>query len=411
MKILTVHNYYKFGGGEDEVFRREKQLLISKGHEVVEYTRHNDEITRCGLLKAASLAGRTVWAFDSHRDISKLLEKERPHVAHFHNTFPLISPSAYYACAAAGVPVVQTLHNSRLVCPAGTLYRDGRPCDDCAGRTFAWPAIQYGCYQESRVRSAVAASMAAAHRGLGTWELKVDRYVVFSDFYRKLFIGAGVAPEKIALKPHFVDCDPGVRKSRGEYALFIGRLVPEKGIRTLLTAWHGLQDIPLKIRGEGPLGETVNASVEATDSRITLVPRPEREELFELIKGARFLVWPSEGYNETFGLVAIEAFACGVPVLASRIGVAREIVRDGYTGLHFRPGDPSDLAEKAAWAWRHPNELQRMGEMARAEFEAKYTKERNYTVLMDIYERVVRELESSQSILAPAVTESSFGID
>ncbi len=321
MKILIVHNHYQSGGGEDEVFRREKQLLVSAGHDVVEYTRHNDEIERYGLLKTASLAGRTVWAFDSHREVSKLLKRESPVVAHFHNTFPLISPSAYYACAEAGVPVVQTLHNPRLICPAGTLYRDGRPCDDCAGRLFPWPAVRHGCYQESRVRSAVAASMLVTHRSLRTWESKVDKYVVFTEFYRKLFITAGIAPEKIALKPHFVECDPGVRKTPGEYALFMGRLVPEKGIQTLLTAWQGLQNIPLKIRGEGSLDKVVKTAIETADGVITLVPRPQRENLFELIKGARFLVWPSEGYNETFGLVAIEAFACGVPVLASRIGV------------------------------------------------------------------------------------------
>ncbi len=411
MKILIAHNYYQSGGGEDEVFRREKQLLVGAGHDVIEYTKHNDEIAQYGLLDTARLAGRTVWSFDSHRDVSKLLKEERPDVAHFHNTFPLISPSAYYACASERVPVIQTLHNSRLICPAGTMHRDGRPCDDCVERLFPWPGVRHGCYQESHIRTAVAASMLATHRALKTWELKVDKYVVFSDFYRQLFIRAGMAPENLVLKPHFVECDPGVRETPGEYALFVGRLAPEKGIQTLLTAWQGLQNIPLKIRGEGPLVNSVKAAIESAEGEITLVPRPHREDLFKLIKGARFLVWPSEGYNETFGLVAIEAFACGVPVVASGIGVMKEVVRDGYTGLHFRPGDPSDLKEKAAWAWRHPQELDKMGEMARVEFEAKYTKERNYAALMDIYERAVRKRRSSHTILTPAVTESNFGID
>ena len=389
MKILVVHNHYQIAGGEDEVFRREKELLLESGHEVIEYTRHNDEIADYNALRTFSLAGRSIWAVDSYREISKLLEREGPDVAHFHNTFPLISPAVYYACAAAGVPVLQTLHNSRMICPAGTLYRDGRPCDDCSQRQFAWPAVQHGCYQQSRMRSALVASMLATHRWLGTWKIKVARYVVFTDFYRRLFIDAGIAPEKIAVKPHFVECDPGVRQQPGEYVLFLGRLSAEKGIKTLLRAWENLQGIPLKIRGEGPMANAVDAAASKSDGSIVVVPRPLREKLFDLIKGARFLVWPSEGFNETFGLVAIEAFACGVPVVSSNVGAMGEIVQDGITGLHFRAGDSADLANKVNWAWRHQDKMEAIGKRARAEYEAKYTRERNYKALMKIYEGVL----------------------
>ncbi len=389
MKILAVHNHYQIAGGEDEVFRREKELLSEAGHEVIEYTRHNDEIADYNALRTFSLAGRSIWAFDSYRAISKLLERESPDVAHFHNTFPLISPAVYYACGAANVPVVQTLHNSRMICPAGTLYRDGRPCDDCSQRQFAWPAVQHGCYQQSRMRSALVASMLATHRWLGTWKVKVARYVVFTDFYRRLFIDGGIAPEKIAVKPHFVECDPGVREKPGAYVLFLGRLSAEKGIGTLLRAWERLQEIPLKIRGEGPMASNVDAAARKSGGQIVVVRRPRREELFDLIKGARFLVWPSEGYNETFGLVAIEAFACGVPVVSSNVGAMGEIVRDGITGLHFRAGDSADLASKVNWAWTHEDEMEAIGKRARAEYEAKYTRERNYKALMRIYESVL----------------------
>jgi glycosyltransferase involved in cell wall biosynthesis len=398
VKILTVHNHYQYGGGEDEVFRRERELLSEAGHDIIEYTRHNDEIAQYDLLQTLSLAGRSIWALDSHREVSKLLERESPDIAHFHNTFPLISPSVYYACAAAGVPVVQTLHNSRMICPAGTLYRDGRPCNDCSQRQFAWPAIQHACYQESRVRSALVASMLTIHRWLETWKLKVDKYVVFTDFYRRFFIESGIAPEKIALKPHFVECDPGVRQGAGDYALFLGRLSPEKGIQTLLSAWKTLQGIPLKIRGEGPMADAVENAADNSAGSITLVPRPPRKDIFDLIKGARFLVWPSEGYNETFGLVAIEAFACGVPVISSNVGAMGEIVRDGATGLHFRATDSVDLAEKVTWAWQHKDEMEAMGKTARAEFEARYTRERNYKSLMNIYEGVLSKTSFVPSV-------------
>jgi glycosyltransferase involved in cell wall biosynthesis len=405
MKILLVHNYYQLSGGEDEVFRREKQLLAGAGHQVLEYTRHNEEINRYKLVKMASLALSTTWAWDSYRDLRVLLEEEKPDIAHFHNTFPLISPSAYYACAAAGVPVVQTLHNPRLICPAGTLYRDGQPCDDCVHGLAPWAAVRHACYQGSHVRSALAASMLVVHRCLGTWESKIDRYVVSTNFYRNKFTEAGIAPEKLALKPHFVEADPGIQEKLGEYALFVGRLAPEKGVSTLLAAWQGLGNIPLKIRGEGPLAAMVQDAADASDGRVTVVPRLSREDLMDLIKGARFLVWPSEGYYETFGLIAIEAFASGVPVIASRTGVMQEIVEHSNTGLHFRPGDPSDLSEKVNWAWSHPEELQEMGRTARAEFESKYTRERNYIALREIYQQVLEERLSARTVLAHAVAE------
>jgi len=401
VKILLVHNYYQGHGGEDEVFRQEKNLLADAGHEVIQYTKCNKEINGYGFLQKIALAGRTVWAASTHRDLREILRDENPDVAHFHNTFPLVSPSAYYACAAAGVPVVQTLHNPRLVCPAATLYRNGQPCEDCAGRAFAWPAVVHSCYQDSHLRSAVSASMLSVHRFINTWRSKVDRYVVFTEFYREFFIKAGMPPDKIVLKPHFVDGDPGVRQQAGEYALFAGRLGTEKGVQTLLKAWEALSEIPLKIRGDGPLAKEVERVAAMENSPISVVPRQSRKGLFDLIKGARFLVWPSEGYYETFGLVAIEAFACGVPVIASSIGAMKEIVTDQQTGLQFRAGDAIDLAQKVAWAWFHPEAMEAMGRRARAEFEAKYTKEHNYVALRGIYEGVLQDQAIGKPSLAP----------
>jgi glycosyltransferase involved in cell wall biosynthesis len=401
MKILLVHNYYRLNGGEDEVFEREKRLLAGAGHDVIEYLRDNEEINDYSFVRTISLAARTTWAWDSHRELSELIRREQPDIAHFHNTFPLISPSAYYACSSAGVPVIQTLHNPRLVCPAGTLFRDGRPCEDCSSALVPWPAVQHACYQGSRVRSGVVASMLVAHRVAGTWKSLVDRYIVSTKFYRRKFAAAGIPSEKIILKPHFVESDPGARTEPGEYALFVGRLSPEKGLPTLLKAWEHLSHIPLRIRGDGPLGDDVRNAANAAGSPITVVPRLAREELFALIRDSRFLVWPSEGFYETFGLVAIEAFACGVPVISSRSGAMEEVVRDGRTGIHFNPSDPVDLANKVKWAWSHPEELEQMGKMARLEYETKYTSEKNLGMLLQIYEHARSEPANAQ--LEPAL--------
>lgn len=341
-----------------------------------------------------SLPLRTVWAWDSLDRMRALLKGERPRVVHFHNTFPLISPSAYLACQEAGAPVVQYLHNPRLMCPAATLYRDGRVCQDCLGRVVPWPSLVHRCYHNSYLETGVVAGTITLHRILETWKQKVDVFIVFTDFYRRKFVDAGIPPEKIMVKPHFVAVDPGPSRSPRRYALFVGRLAAEKGVTTLLEAWRKVPSIDLKIRGEGPLIDRVREQAADPRFQIELIPRLDRQQLDALFHGARFLVWPSEGYYETFGMVAAEAFACGLPVIASRIGVMEEIVREGSTGLLFNPGDPGDLAAKVQWAWTHPDEMEAMGRNARVEYESKYTPERNYGKFLELWGRLGIHVDS-----------------
>jgi glycosyltransferase involved in cell wall biosynthesis len=228
-----------------------------------------------------------------------------------------------------------------------------------------------------------------------TWQNQVDVFIASTEFYRQKFIQGGLPAEKIVVKPHFVVTDPGPGKNRGDYALFIGRLAPEKGVRTLLGAWEKLKGIPLKIRGDGPLLGEVQEFIRRNPSDVEVVPRASSEQWMALMRGARFLVWPSGGLYETFGLVAIEAFSFGMPVIASRTGVMAEMVQDGRTGLYFNPGDTEDLAKKVAWAWTHPEEMAEMGRAARAEYEAKYTAEKNYAQMIDIYRGVISRRTSA----------------
>lgn len=386
LRVLLVHNFYQEPGGEDEVFARERELLERAGHPVCVYIRRNQEISAYALAQRLSLPLRTVWAWDSARAIHDLIRREKPNIAHFHNTFPLISPAAYRACREGGVPVVQSLHNPRLMCPAATFHRNGRECQQCLGKKLAWPGVVHACYRGSCAETAAVAAMLAFHRQRGTWRQLVDRYIVSTQFYRRMFIRAGLPPEKLDIKPHFVASDPGLSRKSRDYALFVGRLATEKGVNTLLKAWANLARltaIPLKVRGEGPLLGAVQAF--AKDHAVEILPRLSRSELVELFHGARFLVWPSEGLYETFGLVGAEAFACGVPVIASGTGAMAEMVRDHQTGLHFLPGNAGDLAEKADWAWQNPQEMEQMGLAARAEYEAKYRPEANYRKLINIY--------------------------
>ena len=393
MRVLVVHNFYQQPGGEDTVFSAETELLRQHGHEVIEYTESNDSLNSMNTLAAAV---NTIWSPSSKRKMIDIIDSVKPHVAHFHNTFMLISPSAYYACKEKNVPVIQSLHNPRLLCPAASLYRDGHVCEDCLGITPPWPGVVHGCYRNSRAQTAIVSTMLTLHRLLKTWDRVIDTFIVFTEFYRKKFIQGGLHSEKIALKPHFIDPDPGCRNGeKGDYALYIGRLQKEKGIQTLLNAWRNSANIPLKIRGDGNLlGEVNNYISQNGLKSVEIVKRLEKEQLNELIKNARFLVWPSEGYYETFGLVAIEAFACGVPVIASRTGTLAENVSDGHTGLHFTPGDAEDLSAKINWAWNNPDKMAQMGRAARKEYESRYTAEKNYKMLIDIYERALTKKSS-----------------
>jgi glycosyltransferase involved in cell wall biosynthesis len=386
MKIVLVHNTYQQPGGEDVVFEHEKALLERAGHYVTTYCRSNHEISELSAIERAMVVPRTIWSNDSHREFAKLLRRENPDVVHIHNTFMMISPSIYSACRDQGVPVVQTLHNFRLLCPAATFFRDGKVCEECVDDGL-WKSVSHGCYRDSRSATAAVALMLAVHRKLDTWNELVDRFIALSNFSRDKFVASGFPAEKIVVKPNFVDPDPGEGTGEGEYALFVGRLSREKGLPTLVQAWTRLKTrMPLEIIGDGPEREMLEEQAKVGGNcRITFRGRCSHEATLAAVKRAKFLVQPSECY-ENFPMSIVEAFACGAPVVCSRLGGMAELVEDHRTGLLFTPGDADDLGEKVEWAVTHPAEIGELGREARREFEQKYTAERNYSHLMEIYE-------------------------
>ena len=384
MEILIVHNYYQQAGGDVRVFNAEANLLEAQGHQVLRYIVHNNDIAN---INPMTLAGITVWNRTIYRELRQLLNQKKPQIVHFHNSFPLISPAAYYAVRAEGIPVVQTLHNYRLLCPNACFFRDGQVCEDCLGKFVPWPSVVHACYRGSRATTGTVAAMLTVHGVLQTWTEAVDIYIALTKFAQQKFIQGGLPTEKIVVKPNFVYPDPGSGEGLGGYALFVGRLSPEKGTGTLLTAWEKLNGLPLKIVGDGPLAPQVAKHVGRVPG-VEWLGRKSLDEVYELMGNALMLILPSEWY-ETFGLVAVEAFAKGIPVIAANIGAVAELVESGRTGLKFRPGDPEDLASKVEWALTHPDMLARMRLEARSEFEAKYTAEQNYQMLMDIYEKVL----------------------
>lgn len=389
VKVLLVHNSYQQPGGEDIVFEQERRLLESAGHDVVTYRRSNWEIVAYSALRRLALAPRTIWNGDSRQEVLDLLRREKPELVHVHNTFIMISPAIFSACREAGVPVVQTLHNYRFFCPAATFFRSGKVCEECLDHTL-WRGIRHACYHGSRTQTAIVALMLAVHQRRETWSRGVDGFICLSEFARSKFMEGGLPAEKMFVKPNFVHPDPGARSGDGDYALFVGRLSPEKRVSTLLAAWSRLpKPIPLLVVGGGPEREELEAQTEELNlSSVRFQGQLSRPQTLAAVNGARFLVFSSEWY-ENFPVTIAEAYACSTAVICSRLGAMQEIVDDGRTGLHFNPGDPDDLARKVDWAWDHPDEIREMGRQARREYETKYTAEKNYPMLMEIYQRTI----------------------
>lgn len=383
MRILLLHNRYQLAGGEDAVVRSEKALLESHGHTVSLLEADNDGIT--GFAAKIKSAASAFYSFPSRRRVDDELRRFRPDIVHAHNLFPVLSPSVLYVCAHAGVPVVQTLHNYRLLCPNALLFCDGAPCERCIGKRFSFPAVRRGCYRGSRSATMVVASLTAIHRAVGTFRTTVTRYIALTEFSRDKFVQGGIPAQKISVKPNFVDPSPEIGDGTGGYVLFVGRLSEEKGIDVLLRAWQNLgPKIKLIIIGTGPLLDKCMQAARENPAIECLGPKV-RSEVYASMGQARALVFPSRWY-ETFGLTVIEAFSKGTPVIASKIGCMQELVDHGRTGLHFESGNSDSLTTQVEWMLAHEFQWKQMRTNARAEFEAKYSADKNYDMLMNIYQ-------------------------
>ena len=396
MHVLVGHNYYQLPGGEDNVFAAETEMIESSGHQLTRCTAHNDSLAAMGPLR---VGGKTLWNRAAFREFQELLRVNRPDVCHFHNTFPLMSPAVFHAAKSRGIPVVLTLHNYRLICPSAVLMREGRTCQKCVGKAVPIGAVQHRCYRGSRVASAGVAAMLSVHHLLHTWRKKVDLYIALTEFARDKFIEGGLPADRIAVKPNFIYPDPGMSENRGNYMLFVGRLSKEKGVRMMLEAWrlsdHTGQRPVLRIAGDGPLAQEVRNAA-ATIPGVEWLGPLRRDQVMEQMKGAATLIFPSIWY-EGLPLTILEAFATGLPVIASDLGSMPELIDAGRTGLLFRPGSAADLAEKVLWTASHELEMKAMSVAARQEFERKYTRERNHRLLMDHYRRVTRGAAALQA--------------
>ncbi len=391
MRVLMVHNAYRHYGGEDAVVANEKALLEGGGHEVELLLASNDSIG--GAAGAAWAALSTVYSRRGRSLVADAIGRFRPDVVHVHNHFPLISPSLFDATAEAGVPSVWTLHNFRMTCANGLLFRDGHPCEDCLGRPPI-SGVLHRCYRGSLTGSAVVGASISWHRARGTWARKVGRFIALNDFACRKFIEAGIPAERLVVKPNFVP-DPGAPWT-GERSgfVYVGRLSAEKGVATLVEAWRQV-DAPLTIFGDGPELEALRGIAPAN---IVFAGHQDRATIQVAVARAAALILPSIWY-ENFPMVLVEAFAAGTPVIASARGALPSLIEDGTTGLLFRPGNVEALSEKVNGLIQRPDMLRRMGQVARACYSEKLTPEGNLRQLEAIYADASSEL-SQQSMQA-----------
>ena len=376
-----MHNRYLYRGGEDTVVDAEVNLLRQHGHHVWVYSRDNADIRH---MTKADLATTTFWSRQTVHELKKLHQQFAPDLIHAHNTFPLISPSLYGIAQQLRIPVVQTLHNFRLVCPQAMLLRDGQHCDACVGR-LPWRAIVHRCYRDSLPQSTLTSVMLTTQRLRRIWHEQVSRFIVLNQLCLETFVRGGLPANKLRIKPNFVESPEVLHWQPRRGGLFIGRLSAEKGIDVLISALKKLSGVRIDVYGKGPL----QPLVEAADS-LRYLGFQSAAVLRQKMQEAAYLVMPSTGV-ESFGLVAIEAFACGTPVIATRHGGLRELIVEGQTGLLVPPNDDEALASAIAYAESHPDQMRRMGVAARKNYLDTYTPERNYERLIQIYHEAVGE--------------------
>lgn len=383
MRILMLHNRYDIRGGEDESTDCEFRMLRDHGHDIELSEANNSDIGKS--ISKFEAAASAVWSGRWHAKVSEKLQSGHYDVLHVQNFFPLISPAVHRAAFNAGVPVVQAIRNYRLVCPSANLFRDGNVCHDCLGTKLKLSGIVHSCYRGSRAGSATVAAMSAVHRAIGTWSNKVSSFVAISEYVRDILVRDGFNANNIVVKPNFVEvsgvAEPLPAGSR-KHILYVGRLTREKGLDVLLDAYRASGvTVPLKLVGEGDVAGEHGIGVQ-------VLGRKPLAEVYELMSQAHCVIMPGR-WAEPFGRVAIEAFAAGTPVIATKLGGVAEIVEHSRTGFLVPPNDVAGFADAIRQIVSNESLANSMAGAALDSFRNKYSAESNYRLLMDIYHHAI----------------------
>ena len=395
MRVLLVHNRYRSAApsGENRVVDTEQAALAAAGHEVALFGRSSDDIEGWSRARKATLPARVVWSRETRRDLAAAIGRFAPDVVHVHNTFPLLSSSVLYACRDAGVPVVATIHNYKLACASGDFFRQGAVCHDCA-QGLPVPGARHGCYRGSRAATAPVVLAMAAHRP--AWRSLVSAYIFISAAQRDLLAGLSLPPDRVFVRHNLIPRRPAAQAAREPVVVYAGRLDEAKGARLLMAGWDryragaraGEAGLRLVIAGAGPLDQEV-AAWAATRPSVELVGQLDRDQCSDLMARARGVLLPS-AWEETFGLVVVEAMAVGTPPIASGHGSFPELISSGMDGVLFTPGDPADLGRVIGDLEATPDQFEKYGAQARLTYERRFDPQRSMDDLLKIY-RYARE--------------------
>jgi glycosyltransferase involved in cell wall biosynthesis len=387
VKVLLVHNRYRSESpsGENAVVDDEARLLAEAGCTVDRLELSSDEIGSWPPGARATLPLRVVWSREGYRLTGAAIRRAQPSIVHFHNTFPLLSPSALWAARRSDTAVVHTLHNFRPLCPAATFFRAGRVCEDCLGRV-PLAAVVHGCYRGSRFATLPIAAMDGVHGALGTWRRCVDVFVLPSEFARSKYVKAGWPAARLAVKYNTIP-DGQVKPPAGRAGFACAsRFSREKGVDLLLDAWA--RAFPtggetLRLAGSGESEEALRSRASGL-AGVRFTGPLARADVLTLLAGSLALVVPSRSY-EVFPRVIVEAFSLGVPVIGPRLGSLPEVVSDGCTGLLFEPGSAESLARALRRLAEAPELAVELGRNARRDYEDRFSPQRTTSRLLAIY--------------------------
>lgn len=389
MRILQIHNKYQTLGGEDVLFLAEHNMLVENGHVAEKLYFDNKEISPTGFDKLKT-GIQSIYNRSSARKVQDAITSFKPDVIHVQNFFPLLSPAVFFVANRNRIPIVATINNYRLICANAILYRDNHVCVDCVKKIIPMNGIIHKCYHNSSAQSAAVTLMSSVHKILGTWQNRVDRYIIaMTDYGREVFINSSLnlPSNKCVVKPNFV-FDPGVGKeTREDFYLFFARLTEEKGVKTLIDSLNHFS-YKLKIIGDGPLRPQVEEAVK-NNPLVEFLGYQDLEFSINEIKKARALIMPSIWY-EALPLTVLHSFSAGTPVIISDLPPFQELVRNNYNGLHFKTGSGKNLAEKIKYFDSNPDLVRPMYFNARETYNLKYTKQKNYEMLISIYEQVIK---------------------
>jgi glycosyltransferase involved in cell wall biosynthesis len=385
-----------------------KRILEEKGHSVivfsmnhplnydsensryfVSYINYEEEVKDVRISSGIHVLKRTVYSREAKNKIERLIENEKPDIAHVQNIHHHITPSIFYVLKRHKIPMVWTLHDYTVMCPNTSFLSHGKICEKCKTRKYYWPALTR-CKKNSLSASTMAALETIFHRLMGV-NKQIDMFIAPSEFLKNKLIEYGFDGDKIVCLRNFNNIGPCEKEGdASDYYLYIGRLAAEKGVKTLIDAAARVNKGKLRIVGDGPLKEEMVAYARSRDTngRIEFLGHKTHEEVITLLKRCQFVVIPSEWY-ENFPFAILETFACGKPVIGSNTGGIPELIKDTERGLIFKTGDADDLVATIRYLLNNPDLAQEMGDNAKAFMERELNGERHYEELLRIYKKLL----------------------